>query len=388
MSLGALLAETSLAPVLAVLPRARLVGGCVRDALAGRPVADIDLATPDAPEAVLYALEGAGLRAIPTGLAHGTVTAISFGRPFEITTLRRDIETDGRHARVAWTDDFEQDAARRDFTINAMSLDQRGALHDYFRGEDDLRSGRVRFVGNATQRVAEDYLRILRFFRFYASYGRPPPDPDAAAAIVAGLAGLATLSAERVWSELKRILGAPDPREAVALMERLGVLQAILPEGTDRESFDRLIACGAPPDPLLRLAALLKGDEHALADRLKFSGAERDLVSGLRRFPAPDPGDDEAGLSRLLAEHPKDMLLGRLWLRHGEAPALRSRLEALAPPVFALVGRDALALGAAPGPHIGEALRRVRAWWVEDGCRATRAQLLVALADALTEAPG
>ena len=173
MSLADLLGSPGLAPVLAALPRARLVGGSVRDRLAETPVSDIDLATPDAPEAVLASLAKAGLRAIPTGLSHGTVTALNAGRAFEITTLRRDETTDGRHATVAWTDDFAEDAARRDFTINAMSLDQGGVLHDYFRGADDLAAGRVRFVGDARLRVAEDYLRILRFSDFTLAMAVP-----------------------------------------------------------------------------------------------------------------------------------------------------------------------------------------------------------------------
>ncbi len=359
--------------VLAALPRARLVGGCVRDTLAGHPVADIDLATPDTPEAVTEALQHAGLRAIPTGLAHGTVTALSHGQGFEITTLRRDLETDGRHAVVAFTDDWREDAARRDFTINAMSMTADGAVFDYFGGLADLDSGRVRFVGEAATRIAEDYLRILRFFRFFARYGQTAPDPEAAEAIAAAVPGLAMLSAERVWNELKRILCAPAPDAALALMDRLGVLHAVLPEAR-RRPLDNL-----PPDPLLRLAALLDADPaplagRSLADRLKLAGEEAERLLALRG-PAPPEEVDDAALLRLLADIPADILIGRAWIA-GRSPALRARIAAQTPPVFPLQGRDLVATGLQPGPELGQVLRTLRAWWLEGGCVADRAAIL------------
>ncbi len=371
----AFLGWDGLRAVLAALPRARLVGGCVRDALAGRPVADVDLATPDTPDAVSRALQAAGLRAIPTGLDHGTVTALAGGRGFEITTLRRDLATDGRHATVGWTEDWREDAARRDFSINAMSMTAAGAVFDYFGGVDDLRHGRVRFVGEAAERIAEDYLRILRFFRFHARYGQEPPDAAALAAIAAGVPGLALLSAERVWSELKRILAAPDPSAAVALMARIGVLAAILPEGAEPERLARLVASGAPADPLLRLAALLTGDATALAVRLRLSAAEQERLAALRGCPVPSPGADDAALRRLLAATPPDILIGRCWLSGGgpERDALRARLAQIPPPVFPLEGRDVLALGLPPGPPVGRLLRAVRVWWLAGGCTADAA---------------
>jgi poly(A) polymerase len=376
VSLADLLLTPGLAPILAALPRARLVGGCVRDALAGASVNDIDLATPDAPEAVQAALAAAGLRAIPTGLAHGTVTAVNAGRPFEITTLRRDETTDGRHATVAWTDDFAEDAARRDFTINAMSLDQGGRLHDYFGGAADLAAGRVRFVGDAALRVAEDYLRILRFFRFYARYGADAPDADAAASILAARHRLAGLSAERVWRELKYILAAANPMRAVSLMEKLGVLSVILPEGSDVAKLARLVAIGAPADPLLRFAALLSGRIEVAASRLKLASAERDRLIAVSAGPTPSKADDDAALRRLLAEEPASVLLDRLWLTGAPSDTLRHRIGALPKPIFPLEGRDILALGAKPGPHVGEALRLARTWWKEGGCLAARETLL------------
>jgi poly(A) polymerase/tRNA nucleotidyltransferase (CCA-adding enzyme) len=382
--MSGLLHDAALAPILAALPRARLVGGCVRDMLAGRPIADIDLATPDPPEAILQALAQAGIRAIPTGLAHGTITALQDGTSFEITALRQDLHSDGRHARVAWTDDFRADAARRDFTINAMSMDRAGQLHDYYQGAADLRAGRVRFVGDPATRIAEDRLRILRFFRFQGRYGTQPPDAEAQAAIAASVAGLRLLSAERVWSEVKRILAIDNPAPTVALMAQLGALAVILPEAQDIARLNRLIAAGAPADPMLRLAALLTASPAALADRLKLSNAERDRLMAMHPPARLAALESEAGLRRHLAETPAETLADRAWLTDpATAAPLAARLAALTPPVFPLEGRHALALGASPGPRIGEALRAVRQWWLEGGCTATEAECLAKLANEL-----
>jgi poly(A) polymerase/tRNA nucleotidyltransferase (CCA-adding enzyme) len=354
----------------------------VRDALLNRPVADIDLATPDPPEQTMAALARVGLRAIPTGLAHGTITTVSHHRPFEITTLRRDVTTDGRHATVAWTDDWQLDAARRDFTINAMSLSRDGTVHDYFGGQDDLHRGCVRFVGDAATRIAEDYLRILRFFRFFARYGTGGADPHATSAIQGGLVGLARLSAERVWHELKLILAAPDPRHAIALMQTLGVLDAILPEGTNPARAAALIAAGAPADPLLRLAALLADNADAVAVRLKFSTQEQARLAALRHGPAPTLRGEGPDWRLLLADEDNALLADRSWLAGGFGPEwneARARLLATRRPAFPLEGRDALALGAAPGPEIGRALRETRLWWMAQGCTATKNECLAVL---------
>ena len=371
----AFLADAALRAVLTALPEARLVGGAVRDALTGRPVADVDLATPRDPASVTAALVAAGLKAVPTGIDHGTVTAVSGHRGFEVTTLRRDVRTDGRHAEVAFTDDWREDAARRDFTINAMSMTPEGAVFDYFGGIADLHAGRVRFVGRAVTRIAEDHLRILRFFRFWARYGSGAPDAEAVAAITAAEPGLARLSAERVWMELKRILAAPDPSGAVALMARLGVLAAVLPEGADPARLAALVASGAPPDPLLRLAALLDGDAVALAERLKLSAAERDRLCALRAAPAlPADADDDA-LRRALADESREVLVGRVWLAGGDA-SLRARLAVMPAPVFPLQGRDLRDLGVPAGPRMGALLRELRAWWRAGGCTGdVRAEL-------------
>ena len=413
----AFLAEPAFAALLAALPDARVVGGAVRDTLAGRPVADIDLGTKLPPAEVMAALRRAGIRAVPTGLGHGTVTAVldplggqggalGGGRSVEITTLRRDVATDGRHATVAFTDDWRQDAVRRDLTLNAMSMTRGGAVYDYFGGVADLRAGVLRFVGDPAQRIAEDFLRVLRYFRFFARYADRPPEllepstlpepptlPDAAvrAALRAGIGGLSTLSAERVWSELRRILGAPDPGAAVALMAELGVLPAVIPEGADPAALARLIAAGGPVDEVLRLAALLTGDVECFADRLRLSGAERQRLLDLRASPVARPEDDDAALRRLLADHDRAVLIDRTWLvpdgLGGGAQsgwvALRGRLAALPKPVFPLQGADVLALGVAPGPRVGVLLRAVRDWWVAGGCTAgvaaCRAELVCAL---------
>ena len=378
----AFLSDPALQAVLAVLPDARLVGGCVRDAIGQRAVADVDLATPSPPDAVIRALQAAGLRAVPTGLDHGTVTAVSGGRGFEVTTLRRDKVTDGRHALVNWTADWREDAARRDFTMNAMSMLPDGTVFDYFGGVSDLQAGRVRFVGEPAARIAEDYLRILRFFRFHARYGHGEPDPSALSALRDGVPGLARLSPERVWSELKRILATTDPRAAVQLMADLGVLPAVLPGALDVARLSRMIEAGGPGDPLLRLAALAPGAGLDLALRLRMSLAERDRLIALAG-PPPAPDMDDDALRRLLADAPPGAVLGRAWIAGAAGPAwnaVRARLAALPRPVFPIEGRDALALGLPPGPAVGELLRQVRTWWMDGGCRATAAACRAELA--------
>jgi poly(A) polymerase/tRNA nucleotidyltransferase (CCA-adding enzyme) len=368
----AILRDPAFARVHAALPETRLVGGCVRDAVAGRPIADIDLATPRLPQDVIATLRAAGVTVAPTGLAHGTVTAVVDGRPVEITTLRRDVATDGRHATVAFTTDWREDAARRDFTINAMSMDAEGNVWDWFGGRDDLARGVVRFVGDPATRIAEDYLRALRFFRFHARYGRGAPDAAALAAIRAAVPGLAILSAERVWSELKRILAAPDPREAVRLMAETGVLAAVLPEAVARERLDALVAAGAPADPLLRLAALCPGaDVERLAERLKLSGAEAATLTALAE-PAPE-GDERAWRAALASRGP-EALTAATWLveaegRPGDWAARRAWIAATPRPVFPLRGADVLAEGVPPGPRVGAILAALERRWAEAGCR-------------------
>jgi poly(A) polymerase/tRNA nucleotidyltransferase (CCA-adding enzyme) len=372
------LSSGPVARVLAALPGARAVGGAVRDALAGRPIADIDVASPFPPEEATARLVAAGIKVVPTGLSHGTVTAIADGTPIEVTTLRRDVATDGRHAVVAFDAGWREDAARRDFTINAMSLAADGELFDPFGGREDLAAGRVRFVGDAATRIAEDYLRALRFFRFLARYGAGAPDAAALAAITEAAPALAKLSAERVAGELARILAAPDPRTALALMEGTGVRQVVLAEGFDHAALARLVAAGAPADPWLRLAAALPAaaDIESLAARLKLSNAVAARLLALRGTE-PHPEADDATLRRLLADTAADVAIDRSWLAQPGAadPAwdgLRARLAAMPTPAFPLRAAD---LGLPPGPRLGRALATMREAWLDGGCVADRRAL-------------
>jgi poly(A) polymerase len=384
--LPAFLTAPATAKVLAALPGSRAVGGAVRDALAGLPVADVDVAAPFPPEEIMARLLAAGCKVFETGLAHGTVTAVWDHQPIEVTALRRDVLTDGRHAEVAWTTDWREDAARRDFTINAMSLGGDGVLHDYFRGRDDLARGLVRFVGDPATRLAEDYLRLLRFFRFHARYGKGAPDAAALHAIRAAIPGLARLSVERIWMEIKRILMVAEPVPALRLMAELGVLPAILPEfaAPDIDCLARLGALGAPVEPLLRLAAL-GGAAPGLAARLKLSTAEVRALRFLQEAAIPDAIIDVAEFRRWRARHDAvalEIQEAALWLadaRDGAAPlraALRATLHGEAAPVFPLQGRDFLAEGATPGPALGALLARVEAFWIAGGCVADHAVCL------------
>lgn len=368
-----ILSDPALQHLWDALPEARVAGGAVRDALCGAATADVDLATPLPPEQVMRQLRTAGIKVVPTGLPHGTVTAVVDGRGFEVTTLRRDVEADGRHAVVEFTDDWQLDASRRDFTINAMTMARDGRVFDYFGGRDDLAAGRVRFVGDPAIRIAEDYLRILRFFRFQARYGRVPPEPGTLAALRGGAAGMARLSVERVWNELRRILEAPDPDAAIRLMRDLGIWRFAAPEAEGAAE----ISC-LPRDPVLRLAALLGSVEQAeaIATRLKMSNQDHDRL--LRLMQTPDPHGSDDDLRRLLASHPPDDLIGRAWLTGRED--VRRRLEAMRRPVFPLAGRDVVNAGVTVGPVVGGLLHDIRRWWMDGGCRAGRAACLAELA--------
>ena len=406
------LADPAPAAVLAALPGARAVGGAVRDALARRPVADVDVAAPFPPEAIAARLAVAGLRVHETGLAHGTLTAVLHGQPVEVTSLRRDVVTDGRHAVVEWTTDWREDAARRDFTINALSLSADGDLWDYFGGREDLAAGRVRFVGDPATRLAEDHLRALRYFRFQARYGRGEPDPAAIAAIRAAVPSLARLSVERVWMELKRLLAAPDPADAVALMEGTGVLPAILgPDSLGAPRHLRALAkIDGPADPLLRFDLLLTHGSAAAARRLKASNEEaarlvaryragHDILPLQPEIAAGGPDDD--ALRRLLAEQAAARLVDAAWHRQAINRAwswqgpddtawarFRERLRAMPAPVFPLLGRDALALGVSPGPELGRLLAETRRWWLEGGCTADAVACRARLADLMRDIHG
>ncbi len=361
----------------------RLVGGAVRDGLAGQPVKDIDLATRFSPQEVIERLEAAKIKAVPTGIAHGTVTAVLSSGPIEITTLRRDVATDGRHATVAFTDDWQEDAARRDFTINALSADPfTGEVFDYFGGTDDLSKGRVAFIGDPLQRIAEDHLRIMRFFRFHARYGRGAPDSGAITACTARANDLMALSRERIADELIKILTLPDPATVIALMISQGIFKPVLPEIVDGAPLARLIMreaeAGIAGDPIRRLAALLSPDPvvaEDIAARLKFSNAKRKRLA----CAAARVDEDAANPKALAYWLGVEGAIDRLLLGDGDARALAG----WSVPIFPLTGGAIVARGVNAGPEVARILKAVERQWVEEGFPdKARAN---AIADALTQ---
>lgn len=376
---------------------ARAVGGSVRNAVMGLAVGEIDAATPENPEAVMKRLAHAGVRAIPTGLDHGTVTALIGRRSFEITSLRRDTACDGRHAAVEFTTDWREDARRRDFTFNAMSMRPDGTLFDYFEGAADAEAGRVRFVGDPSDRIQEDYLRILRLFRFFAWYGRGNLDSATLAACRAHTDGLARLSAERVQMEIVKMLAAPAPATALAAMKECGVLQIVLPEIRDPGRLSALTrvesAVAAPIDWRRRLAACVgEADAEALAQRLKFSSGDR---FRLVRLTAPEPLLDasstrshiRAALYRCGPEIVYDRILIGWAQAHASAIAgddLRwiGQLDCVAdwqPQTLPVSGADVLTHGIPQSPRVGEILAAVESWWMARDFAPSREETLAEL---------
>lgn len=340
----------------------RAVGGAVRDTLLGLPVADIDLATRLLPEDVMARVKASPFKAVPTGLKHGTVTAVTPDGPVEVTTLRRDVSTDGRHAEVAFTDDWRADAARRDFTINALYGDMGdGAVTDYFGGLEDLEARRVRFIGAPLERIAEDHLRILRFFRFHARFGQGEPDADGLAACSARANDLMALSRERIANELLRLLASVDPAPTVAVMVANGILKPVLPEidAAGVERLAALVAIEIEGSAIRRLAALL-GPNPALATdvsgRLRLSNHQGKRLAIAAAWP--DGGRPDALAYRLGIESATDQLLLR-----GEPEAAAVLAQ---PPILPLRGADLLAKGLT-GPDVGRALIRIESAWIEAG---------------------
>ncbi len=351
---------------------ARFVGGCVRNSLLGQPVDDIDIATRLRPEETMAALQAAGLKVVPTGLEHGTVTGVSERKPYEITTLRRDVETDGRRAVVAFTEDWAEDAARRDFRLNALYADAAGTVFDPTGGGlADAAEGRIVFVGEAETRIREDYLRILRFFRFQAWYGRGQPDATGLAACAALKAGMAQLSAERVSKELLKLLAARDPRSTVRAMAETGVLGQVLPEAQPLNLFEAM--CGLTGDPVLRLSALLPADEGAvvrIAGSLRLSNGTRDrLAAAVAEGPvvATDMTEAEAraAIYRLGRDAFEDRLT-RAEAAGGDGAALRRLAAEWTPPKMPVGGRDLARLGLKPGPETGRVLNAFETGWIAD----------------------
>jgi poly(A) polymerase len=359
---------------------ARFVGGAVRDTLLGLPVTDVDIATPIEPNDVVRRLQAAHFGAVPTGIDHGTITAVVDGRTYEVTTLRRDVATDGRHAVVAFTKDWRQDAARRDFTINAFYASANGEIFDYHNGLADLDAGRVRFIGDATQRIREDCLRILRLFRFHAWYGKGEIDQGALNAAAVERTGLAKLSGERIRQELLRLLEAESPIAVLRIMAATGILAEILPGALDIVRLEHLCVIDAAnffvPDAILRLAALLPNDMVATAaDRLALSNRDRArleyLVADTEKIvPYLSVREVRKLLYRLGSARFKDLVFLR-WaedLKPSNAIQWRALLalsDAWERPAFPLTGRHAMLAGVPQGPLVGRVLAEVEQWWID-----------------------
>jgi poly(A) polymerase len=389
--------------------QARIAGGAVRNALLGQPVSDVDIATTTNPDETMRRAKAAGFKAIPTGAEHGTITVVAGGRPFEVTTLRADIETDGRRAKVHFGRDWKLDAERRDFTINALYSEADGHVVDLVGGLADLESRTLRFIGDAETRIREDFLRILRFFRFFAWYGAGRPDAEGLKACARLKDGLDRLSAERVWSELKKLLSAPDPSRALLWMRQAGVLTRILPE-SEKWGIDAIHALvateaslGWPADPMLRLEAIVPPDAvrmATMAERLRMSRAEADRLAEWARSDTPTPTLTEGAFAKMLYRGDPGGIADRLKLALASARSKAvqddkammeaggySRLLGFAAkwqrPEFPVNGKDLAALGVGKGPKVGEMLRGLENAWVDSGFALERGALLERAADSL-----
>ncbi|UWF66049.1 MULTISPECIES: CCA tRNA nucleotidyltransferase [unclassified Brucella] len=381
---------------------ARVVGGAVRNTLLGTGVSDVDLATTHLPEETVRLASEAGFKPVPTGMEHGTITVVVQGHPFEVTTLRRDIETNGRHAKVAFGTDWKADAERRDFTINALYVTADGTVIDQVGGLADIETRTLRFIGDAEQRIREDYLRILRFFRFFAWYGSGRPEAEGLRASARLKDGIAQLSAERIWSEMKKLLGAPDPSRALLWMRQAGVLNLVLPE-SEKWGIDAIHGLvrtqsdlGWQADPLLRLESLVPPDAarmEELGKRMKMSNAERARLEAWARADAVKPGFSEQALKKAIYRGSKQALLDRIRLayaaarqeavgsdeamiRAGGFARLLDAAEHYDAPVFPITGGDLLARGIEKGPGLGETLRSLETLWIDSGFSLDREALL------------
>ncbi|WP_026317535.1 CCA tRNA nucleotidyltransferase [Ahrensia kielensis] len=369
--------------------QARVVGGAVRNALMGRTDSDIDVATTSTPDETLALLQAADIKAIPTGIDHGTVTAIIAGKAFEITSLRKDVETDGRHAVVAFGTSFEDDAKRRDFTINAIYADREGNLYDYVGGLVDIETETLRFIGDAGTRIEEDYLRILRFFRFFAYYGKHRPDAQGLKACARLKDGLGGLSAERIWNEMRKLFGAPDPSRALLWMRQVGVLTQLLPE-SEKWGIDAIPplmeaeqAHEIKPDAMIRLMSIIPprvDTVNDIAKRWKLSNAERDRLRVWASLPQQLPKDDRA-LRRLAYRHSKTAVLDGLHVQTGlrrdeELASAAKTLGAWIMPNMPIKGADLMERGFEKGPLLGAKLKELETAWVESDFSLKRDELL------------
>ncbi|AHC73755.1 putative poly(A) polymerase [Candidatus Endolissoclinum faulkneri L5] len=373
-------------PVLSLLTNsgylARFVGGAVRNHMLGLPVVDFDIATNALPANILALCTSAGLHAVPTGIRHGTITIFIDGAFVEVTTLRRDVDTDGRHAMVSFTEDWLEDASRRDFTLNAVYLDMDGNLYDpTTTGIADIRARRIRFIGNPQIRIQEDCLRILRFFRFYAEYGDKELDIDSLKACVDLAPSLSSLSGERVWKEFSRLLIAPMAEEVIVIMAESGVAKYLWDGPFDASQLVKFInierCYGMNPNPISRLAALLAESNTArsVAKRLKFSNADaKRLTAAIAtpKNPLMNTYECKTTIYRLGA---KNFINARMLLAAKTGKDIENDLAIArhwTPPVFPLTGIDIVALGVEPGPKIGELLRLVENWWIRGGFTADK----------------
>ncbi|MBI1384674.1 MAG: CCA tRNA nucleotidyltransferase [Rhizobiales bacterium] len=377
--------------------RSRVVGGAVRNTLVGRPVGDVDVATEAVPDQVVELAGRAGVKSIPTGIEHGTVTLVVEHVAIEVTTLRRDVTTHGRRAEVAFGSDWVADAGRRDFTINALYCDREGRLFDPLGGLADVAARRVRFIGEADRRIAEDYLRILRFFRFSAEYAEGEFDREGLLAAVRGRAGLRRLSGERVRTELLRILLAKRVGVALEAMRDCGTLVEALgfvPRGgLARRVAEVEVAMGLAPDALRRLAGLFlhsRGDAARIAERLRLSRVEGERLAAMASVPMPEPRQGHGELRRLLYAHGATAVVDRLVLAVAggtlgleDGKAATRFAETWQVPRFPVAGRDLLELGLAPGPAVGALLARIQADWVREDFAPERGELLERAAAAI-----
>jgi len=377
--------------VLAALGNARIAGGAVRNALLGEPVTEIDIATALSPEKVMEIGEKSGFGVHPTGLAHGTVTLTLDKRPFEVTTLRHDVETDGRRAKVAFTDDWAADAMRRDFTMNALYCDAEGNILDFVDGYADIRKKRVRFVGTPSARIREDYLRILRFFRFHARYGTGAPDKAGLAAVTRLRKGLSQLSAERIRQELFKLLVAPRAVQTLQIMQKQGILRVISPLLRDVSGLKRMAAIDEKnklaPDPLLRLQ-LLSGDARPLADALRMTRKELSRLDALGKHMPPTPElrvQERRAILHAMGEECWRDSVRIAWARSKSPLSDKTWRDLLRlpdkwqAPVFPVKGADLVAAGIAPGPEVGRVLRDLEDWWVAAGFKPGKDELIARL---------
>lgn len=358
-------------------PAALFVGGCVRNALMNRPVEDIDIATIRTPKEAIEKLSAAGIRTIPTGIEHGTVTAVANGKPFEITTLRRDVSTDGRRAVVAFTKDWEEDAQRRDFTMNTLLADEKGNIYDPTgRGLSDLRAGRVAFVGEPAQRIAEDYLRILRFFRFHASYGKGPPDLPGLVACAAAAEKISTLSRERITQEFFKILALESPVDILQIMRENKILHDVFQAGHDVSVFNRLCSLQKQhkePDVMARIVVLggLKSSYLNILNRFfVFSREQSRMLGSLLTIGPGLKAVDEPAVKALIYRYGRSVAIQSVLLfcaqRNVAPDAFFARAKDWSAPAMPVTGDDVMKKGVPAGPKVGAILSAIENWWIQN----------------------